>query len=255
MKTALLAFACILLLTPPAAKGQTTSIPDIHRRITDLDNTLSSGEVAALESKLAEFEQETSNQIAVLVIPSLQGESLEDYSFAVAEKNKFGRKGRNNGVLLIVAKGEHQIRFEVGYGLEGALPDATCDQIIRHIIVPKFRRGDYYGGLDDGISAVMLATKGEFHRTGRDQSAPGTIGVIGFIALFLFMLLFGLLPRLALGGRRFHVNSGGWRSSGPWFGGFGGGGFGGGGFGGGFGGGGFSGGGGGFGGGGASGSW
>jgi uncharacterized protein len=167
----------------------------------------------------------------------------------VAEKNKFGTKGRDNGILIIIAKEDRAIRIEVGYGLEGVLTDALSDQIIRQVIAPRFRRGEYAAGIGEGVDAIMAATKGEFKGSpGRNRDAGRYVPVV-FVLLFV---LFGILSRIIRGGRRQYVGSGGYRTIGPWFGGFGGGGFGGGGFGGG---GGFSGGGGSFGGGGASGSW
>lgn len=243
-----------LLLAPPA-RAQEMAVVEIHRRMTDLSGTLSGSDEVALEQKLARFEQETSNQIVVLMVGSVGGGSIEDYSLRVAEKNKLGKKGRDNGVLILIAKEDRKIRFEVGYGLEGALPDATVDQIIRHIIAPRFREGDYAGGIDEGVDAVIAATKGEFTGTGGKGGIFKNPSVLGVIIAFLVFFL-GPFTRILSGGRRYQIGSRGWRSSGPWFGGFGGGGGSGGGFSGfGGGGGGFSGGGGSFGGGGATGSW
>ncbi len=248
MKSFLLALFCCLLFLSHAS-AQDVAVPEIHRRITDLTGTLLESEQRQLESVLERFEQETSNQIAVLMIPSLGGESLEDFSLRVAEKNQFGRKGRSNGVLLFMAKEDRKLRIEVGYGLEGALPDAVSGQIIRHEIAPHFRQGDYAGGISAGITAIMEATKGEYQgdggRSDRNKFNP--------VALIIALLAFMFFGRMIFG-RRHYIGRRGYNSSWPWFGGFGGGG--GGGFGGGGGGGGgFSGGGGSFGGGGASGSW
>ncbi len=221
------------------------AVPEIHQRVTDLSGTLSAGDQQELDDVLAQFENATSNQIAVLIVPSLEGESLEDYSLRVSEKNKFGKKGRDNGILLFIAKEDRKLRIEVGYGLEGALPDITCDQIIRHEIVPHFRSGDYAGGIRAGVAAILEATKGEYKADNGNKRVDGIrapFGVFVFIAFLLLRILFA--RRRGFIGRRGYM-------SGPWFWG-GGGGFGGGGFGGG---GGFSGGGGSFGGGGASGSW
>jgi uncharacterized protein len=247
-------FFTLLFLAVPLwtahARDNEVPVPEFHRRVTDLSGTLSEGEAGNLEAALAGFEQSTSNQIAVLIIPSLNGEGIEDYSMRVAERNKFGKKGRDNGVLLVIAKDDRLMRIEVGYGLEGVLTDALCDQIIRRVIAPKFRQGNYAEGIDAGINAIMLATKGEFKGT-----PGGNFDIRHFTPLFfiLVFIVFGIISRFLGGGRRHYVGSRGYTSRGIWFGGFGGGGFGGGGFGGG--GGGFSGGGGSFGGGGASGSW
>jgi uncharacterized protein len=221
-------------------------VPIVHQRINDETGTLSRDEVTALESTLAQFEKETSNQIVLLMVPSTKGDSFDEFSLRVAEKNKLGKKGRDNGVLLFIVKDDHKLRIEVGYGLEGSLPDAISDQIIRRVIVPKFKQNDFYGGIQSGLAAIMQATKGEFKATPEDN------GIKKFkpLIVILMILLFGLLPRIFGGGRRHYVGSSGYSSGGGFFGGFGGGSSGGGG---GFGG--FSGGGGSFGGGGASGSW
>ncbi len=250
----LLSGIALLAALSSLAASQTLQVPEIHRRVTDLTGTLSGQETSGLEDELALFERETSNQIVVLIVPSLGDESIEDYSMAVAEKNKIGKKGRDNGVFVLIAKDDRKIRIEVGYGLEGVLPDAIADQIIRHVIGPKFREGDFAGGLSDGIHAIMAATKGEFK--GEPDGDDGSRGLSPLVIFLLFGMV-GLISRLLRGSRRHYLGPGGFASRGGWWwGGFGGGGFGGGGFGGGgFGGGGFSGGGGGFGGGGASGSW
>ncbi len=224
-------------------------VPSLSRRVTDLTGTLSVGEQRQLEDTLSRFEEETSNQLVVLIIPALDGESIEDYSLRVAEKNKIGTKEHRNGVLLLIAKDDRKMRIEVGYGLEGALPDAISDQIIRRIIVPEFRDGDYTGGIEAGVNAIISATKGEYKGEGR-RNGNGKFPFTALVFAGIFVVAF--LSRLLGGGRRHYVGSRGYYSRGGWW--MGGGGFGGGGFGGG-GGGGFSGGGGSFGGGGASGSW
>ncbi len=249
--------ACLLLFSgaTSVALSQGSNppeVPEIHQRVTDLTGTLTSDQINELSQKLAQFERETSNQIAVLMIPTVGNGSVEDFSMRVAEKNKFGKKGRDNGVLLFIAKDDHWIRIEVGYGLEGALTDARSDQIIRHEMFPRFRGGDFYGGIDAGVNAIIAATKGEYK--GNNNQQNGRQNIPG-AAIFLLIFLFFFISRILRGARRTYLGSGRYYRGGGWwgggFGGFGGGGFGGGGFGGG----GFSGGGGGFGGGGASGRW
>ncbi len=233
----------VWILVAIAQGNKAPEIPEIHQRVTDLTGTLTADQIATLSDTLAQFERETSNQIAVLMIPTVGDEAVEDYSMRVAEKNKFGKKGRDNGVLLFIAKEDHWIRIEVGYGLEGALTDALSDQIIRHEMFPRFRSGDFYGGIDAGIHAIMAATKGEYtgdnNRQGQRQKIPPVAILILFFVIFVMSQIFR-------GGRRTYVGRGRYYGGGWWGGGFGGGGFGGGGF---------SGGGGGFGGGGASGRW
>jgi len=246
MNTRILFFAAFaFLLSGPIARSQETDTAAVAVRhwITDKTGTLTPDEINQIDGKLAAFQRTTSNQIVVLMIPSLNGRSLEDLSLEEAELNKVGRKEKNNGVLVLIAKNDRRIRFEVGYGLEGVLTDALSDQIIRHQIAPRFRAGDFAGGIADGVQAIMDVTKGEY--TGGDEQGPNK-RVTSFLIAVLLFVVFGFL-RIFSGGRRRFLGSRG-ISSGPfWFGGFGGGG------GGGFGG--FSGGGGGFGGGGASGGW
>lgn len=130
--------------------------------VTDKTNTLKPEQINSLEQKLSAFEKETSNQIVVWMEPSLEGNSLEDRSFDIAEKNGIGQKGKNNGVLLYIAKDDRKLRIEVGYGLEGVLTDALCSQIIRNEITPQFKKGNFYEGIDAGVDAIINATKGEY---------------------------------------------------------------------------------------------
>ena len=215
-------------------------------RVTDQTRTLSPSEIEALDRKLANFERETTNQVAVLLIPSLEGDSLEDYSIRLAEKWKIGQKERNNGAILLIIKNDHKIRIEVGYGLEGALPDALAGTIIRDEIAPRFRAGQFYQGIEAGIDAIMAATRGEYKA--RPEKRRSSL-LASWLPLLIPLLFFGFFALAASQARRRHYHSGG---SGGWISG---GGFFGGGSSWGDSGGGFSGGGGDFGGGGASGSW
>ncbi len=221
--------------------------PALKLWATDLTNTLSQQELDFLNSRLKTFQDSTSNQVVFLMIPSLDGDALEDYSYRVAKENKIGDKQLDNGILLLVVKNERKIRIEVGYGLEGALPDATTSYIIRKEIVPFFKTDNYFEGIVTGLDAIVKSTAGEYKAVPKKEKKNN-------ISKF-FPIIFGIIIFLLSFRKRRGIHYGG-RSSG--LGGFGGfpGGFGGGGFGGGEGGfGGFSGGGGGFGGGGASGSW
>jgi len=214
-----------------------------------------------LDAKLRAFDEQTSSQIVVAVFPELPSPSLEDFTIRTAQSWRVGRKKLDNGVVLFVFVKDRKTRIEVGYGLEGALPDATAKQIISDVLLPHFRQGDYAGGLEAAIDAMMAATRGEYKAEPR-STAPARVPYPSWVVL-LFVLFFVVIPiwrRAKRGPRTYHRR--GWDT--PWWwgsggggGGWGSGGFGGGGFGGGGGGGGggFSGGGGGFGGGGASGSW
>ena len=217
-----------------------------------------------LNRELEQFERDTSNQIVVVVYPKmLTDSSIEDYTVRVAQAWHVGQKGRNNGAVLFVFVREHKLFIQVGYGLEGALTDFLCHQIIANEITPRFKAGDFDGGLAAGVRAMIAATKGEYKGTGRtvaEKNGKGTLDdvpppVLFFISLMVLLFLgwlFGPLGGRGSGGPILFTGGG---SSGGWGGGGGGGD--GGGFSGGGGGdgGGFSGGGGSFGGGGAGGSW
>jgi len=252
MKFLVSCFYCLTLLLVADARADRIDIPRVTERFTDLTRTLSGDEANRLEGRLKDFETQTSNQIVVLMVPTIGGMPIEEYSLLIAQKNKLGRKGKDNGVLLLIVKDDHKARIEVGYGLEGVLTDALSSQIIRNEMIPHFRENDFFGGIDAGVNAILQVTKGEY--TGEPESRNG-VRRFSPLVIIIFILLFGVFSNFARRGRRTLLGSRGYYSSGPWFGGFGGGGFGGSGGGGFGGGGGFSGGGGSFGGGGASGSW
>ena len=183
-----------------------------------------------LEARLAAFEDSTSTQIAVLTIPTLGGNSIEEYSIEVFEKNAIGQKSKDNGVLVLIARDERRLRIEVGYGLEGVLTDALSTQVIERAIMPAFREGRYAQGLVAGVDAIMAITAGEYTA---EEKGPEVRNVFPLVFVLLFLLL-----RFLLGGgrRRRQVAGAGWTFMGGWHssGGFGaGGGFGGGGWGGG----------------------
>ena len=217
----------------------------------DSASLVSREDAARMNDELRQFDEQTSTQILVAIFPSLPEPSLEDFTIRTAQAWRVGQKKLNNGAVLFIFVQDRKSRIEVGYGLEGALPDATCKDILEDRLAPKFREGNYAGGLEDAIQAMMAATKGEYQA--RAKSPPAGIhppSPLGNCAIFLIVIAAIIL--------RIMLRLGAWRTFGGrgWWsgGGFGGGGWGGGGWSGG-GGGGFSGGGGSFGGGGASGSW
>ncbi|MDR3444792.1 MULTISPECIES: YgcG family protein [unclassified Dyella] len=290
--TRLLLVLAVALL-PLAQLHADEAVPTLTRHVTDLTGTLTPQQVDQLDAQLVSLEKTKGAQLVVLMVPTTQPQEIEEYSLAVAEANKIGRKGTDDGLLLLVAKNDRRVRIEVGYGLEGAVPDAATARIIREYIAPKFRTNDYFGGISDAVGALTQLVNGEAlpppvessnreHRRGIDFGHVLLFGV--FIAIFLRSIfgrttvwlrtpvgavltgaLVWLLAASAgagifgalIGGVLMLLPGGGGRSiGGGGWGGFGGGGFGGfGGGGGGLGGGGFSGGGGSFGGGGSSGSW
>lgn len=227
--------------------------PALTKFATDKTGTFTIDQLNRLNRALAEFEDSTSTQVVFLMISTLDDYPIEMYAYEVADKNGIGTAENNNGALFLVVKNDRKMRIEVGYGLEGALPDALASSIIRNEVAPYFRRGEYFNGSAAGVLAIMAATQGEYKRDrrmadNRENDDGSGWGSFIYIALFILIAIFSrgrgglgsLLLLGALGGM------GGGRSRGGGFGGFsgGGGGFGG-----------FSGGGGGFGGGGASGSW
>src|SRR6185503_11658983 len=137
-------------------------IPKLAARVTDETNTLSAAERQALETKLADWEQRTGNQLVVLLIPSTKIEPIEAYSIRVAEAWKIGRKGQDNGVLFLIAKNDRKMRFEVGYGLEGVLTDVTARRIIAETVTPYFRQNNFAAGINAGVDRVIsVVGKGE----------------------------------------------------------------------------------------------
>lgn len=280
----------LLLLIPLSALAE-VPVPPLTAPVIDQTRTLTSEQIASLDRTLRAFNESKGAQISVLMLPTTQPETIEQYSIRVAEAWKLGRKGVDDGVLLIVAKDDRAVRIETGYGLEGALPDVIANRITDQVIVPRFRQGDYAGGITEGVNRIIAVIEGEPLPAPERQQTRSREG-IGSALPLLLMLVFvgsGILRRMfgAFGGATvlggfaaviawvltsvigvaigaaviaflFTLLGGGgsgWSSGrrGGWGGGWGGGGFGGGGFGGG--GGGWSGGGGGFGGGGASGRW
>ncbi len=178
---------------------------------------------AEMNAQLEQFERDTSSQVLVAVYPKmLSDSSIEDYTVRVAETWKVGQKGRNNGAVLFVFIQERSMFLQVGYGLEGALPDALAKQIIENEIKPHFRNGNYEAGLLAGVNAILQAVRGEYKGTGRTAASRASQKGNGFF-LFLPMLVLPLiLLRLARAGRRGRVyRSGGYQ---PWGGGWGGGG-------------------------------
>jgi uncharacterized protein len=129
--------------------------------VLDLTNTLRPEEMAALKSRLLEFERQKGSQIAVLIVPTTEPESIEQYSIRVAEQWKVGRAQPDDGVILLVAKNDRAVRIEVGTGLEGAIPDVLASRIISQVIVPRFRAGDFAGGIDEAITRIIALLQGE----------------------------------------------------------------------------------------------
>ncbi|MDQ2792408.1 MAG: TPM domain-containing protein [Bacteroidota bacterium] len=232
--------------------------PNPPRLVNDLAGLLQGGEADQLEQKLVAYNDSTSSQIAIVTVPTLDGNDIADYAQKLYEAWGIGRKGKNNGILILVAQQEHQARIQTGYGLEGAVPDAIAKRIISNTLVPAFRQNQYYAGLDRGTDQLIALAKGEYQADPADarpqgRSDGGGSGIPFWVIIVVLVILFVMLRNRGGGGGRNRGFGGGFIP--PII--FGGGGFGGGGGGfGGGGGGGFGGfGGGSSGGGGASGSW
>jgi uncharacterized protein len=166
--------ALIALLLSASLSVAEVAVPPLQSRVTDLAGTLSAGEVVQLEQKLAAFEAKKGSQIAVLIVLATQPETIEQYSIRVVDAWKLGRKRIDDGVLLIIAKQDRAVRIEVGYGLEGVLPDAIAKRIVDEIIVPKFKQGDFAGGINAGVERMMAVIAGE--PLPPPQIRPGTGG-------------------------------------------------------------------------------
>jgi len=248
VRTSLAAAAVVLAATAALAQSPP---PPPARYFNDYASLVDPATGQRLDEKLRQFDQATSTQVVVAVFPELPSPSLEDFTARTAEAWKVGRKELDNGAILFVFVKDRAVRIETGYGLEGALPDATAKRIIEETIIPAFRQGRYAEGIEAGADAIMAATRGEYTAPARPAPRPRSGGG-SILAVVAFLLFFNfILGRRMSRGRYTTYGRRGRRSGwgGPLFGG--GGGWGGGGFGGG----GFSGGGGSFGGGGASGRW
>jgi len=216
--------------------------------ITDFTNILSEDEKSSLENKLVAFNDSTSTQIAVVVMHSTGNYEIADYSVQLFNKWKIGQESKNNGVLILVAVDDHKVWITTGYGIEGVLPDALCKRIIERDIVPAFRRGDYYSGIEEGTNSIMGLVKGEFTadqymKTKKKKPVFFPFLMFLFIIFIVVLSQFGRTRRyarknnLAFWAAWALLNAASNRSRGSWGnfsggGGFGGGGFGGGGFGG-----------------------
>jgi uncharacterized protein len=154
------ALAALGLLVGALAHAE-LAVPELKARVSDQTGSLSAEQSGALEQKLAAFEQAKGSQIAVLIVPSTEPETIEQYALRVAEQWRLGRKGVDDGALLLIAKNDRALRIEVGYGLEGALPDAIAKRIIAETITPYFQQGDFYGGIDAGTSQMIKVIDGE----------------------------------------------------------------------------------------------
>ena len=150
-----------LLLCWASAALALVAVPPLSDRVVDQTGTLTAGDIASLTQALKDLETRKGSQVAVLIVPTTDGEAIEQYALRVAEAWKIGRKKIDDGALLVIAKNDRRLRIEVGYGLEGALTDATTKRIIDEDITPKFKAGDFGGGVAAGIDKMVRIVNGE----------------------------------------------------------------------------------------------
>ncbi|MBF9222590.1 TPM domain-containing protein [Hymenobacter ruricola] len=219
--------------------------PNPPRLVNDLAGLLQPGEADALERKLVAYDDSTSSQIAVVTVPNLDGDDIADYAQKLYESWGIGRKGKNNGILILVAQQEHLARIQTGYGLEGAVPDALAKRIISNTLVPAFKQNQYGAGLDRATDQLIALAKGEYQadpedarpQRSRDRSGSGVpFGAIIIVLIVVFIMLRnrgggggrgnrgfggGFIPPIIFGGG-FGGGGGGWGGGGGGGGGFGG---------------------------------
>ena len=202
---------CFLLALMLCSTAQAeVAVPKLTQRVTDLTSTLDAGQRQALESKLAAFESRKGSQIAVLILPTTQPETIDQFGIRVVDVWKLGRKGVDDGVLLLIAKDDHKLRIEVGYGLEGALNDATAKRIVSEIIAPYFKRNEFYPGINAGLDAIVKIIDGEVlpppsaSYQGRSDIDLKTTFEVVFLVFFIGNIILrqwlGLLPSGAVVG-------------------------------------------------------
>ncbi|BCS88962.1 TPM domain-containing protein [Pseudodesulfovibrio sediminis] len=185
-RIAVLGFILVLAM---ATAAMALDVPPYTGRVNDMANMMASTTENELDIALIELEKTDSTQVAILTIPSLEGDSLEEFSMRVAEAWKPGMKGSDNGVLLLVSKEDRKIRIEVGYGLEGVLTDVLSGQIIDDVITPQFKAGHFDRGFVDGVTAITAAVRGEFQALQKKKRSRGT-SFLPVIIMIMFSVIF-----------------------------------------------------------------
>jgi uncharacterized protein len=192
LSAALLSFAALA-----ATPADPIAVPKLTAHVIDLTGTLTSGERAGLEEKLRAFEQSRGSQLAVLLVPSIGPETIEEFAGRVTDEWKLGRKGVDDGVLLVIAKQERRIRIHTGRGVQGTLTDALSKRIVSDVVTPRFRSGDFAGGIDAGVDAVMKAVEGEALALPPPQKAQRKVDTVSSYSNFLWMGFF-IVPIVAM---------------------------------------------------------
>jgi len=184
-----------LLLLTAALNANALDVPALKGHVNDYAGMLNPATQRQLEAVLTNFEQKDSTQIVVLTIPSLADDSLEDFSIRVAEAWKIGQKGTDNGAILLIAKNDRKMRIEVGYGLEGTLTDLMAGRIIRDVIAPRFKMGQFDQGITEGVAAMIDVVKGEFSSTDIPRQSRQKQKGIPLVAVFGLLFLINILGR------------------------------------------------------------
>jgi uncharacterized protein len=190
----------VLVLCWSFLVGAQVAVPPLTGRVTDQTATLTADQTASLEQTLRTFEAKKGTQLALLIVPSTQPEAIEQYALRVAEQWKLGRKKVDDGAILVVAKNDRALRIEVGYGLEGVLNDATSKRIISEIITPRFKQGDFYGGIAAGLDQMIRVIGGEPLPAPNAQTIGGVTDIQQYGPLvFILALVIGSVLRPVLG--------------------------------------------------------
>lgn len=191
--------AAALLCGVLASSVAQIAVPPYSARVVDLTGTLNSEQLATLEEKLRAFEERKGSQLAVLIVPTTEPEDIAEFGIRVGESWKSGRKGVDDGAILLVAKDDRRMRIEVGYGLEGALPDAIAKRIIEETIAPRFKQGDFYGGIDAGLEQIIKVVDGEPLPEPDHSWTPPGIG--NWLIVVLVLMVIGASALRAVFGR------------------------------------------------------
>ena len=188
-KASLLALCAMLMFASFTVHAELVAIPALQTRVTDLTQMLSIEQKSQLEAKLTSFEQQKGSQIAVLIVPTTQPEDIAQFSIRVLDAWKLGRAKQDDGILVLVAKDDHKMRIEIGYGLEGAIPDLTAKRIVSEIMSPSFKQGDFYGGINNAVDKLIGLVNGE------QLPAPGSPKANGrdFESMLPVLLFGGLI--------------------------------------------------------------
>ena len=186
------AFAAILAALAAVAALAATPVPKLERRVTDLAGTLTATQRDALEAKLADFEKRRGSQVAVLIVPTLGDETIEEFTGRVTDAWALGRKGVDDGVLFAIAMKERRMRIHTGRGVQGTLTDALSKRIVADVVGPRFRNGDFPGGIDAGVDAIMKAVEGENLPLPKEPAPRGKVDTVSSFGDLAMMALFAV---------------------------------------------------------------